>query len=92
MAKIEAVQIASGASHDETLTTSGMAARQFALMGQLQKSLQLTKRSKRTKGINQTLEVLAVGCSGINHVHVPTYRLLAFSLSGNLRPGILLFW
>ena len=45
--RFEAVQIASGASHDETLTTSGMAARQFALMGQLQKSLQLTK-----KGVN----------------------------------------
>lgn len=42
--RFEAVQIASGASHDETLTTSAMAARQLALMGQLQKSLRLMKK------------------------------------------------
>jgi hypothetical protein len=42
--RFEAVQVASGASHDETLTTSAMAARQLALMGQLQKSLRLVKK------------------------------------------------
>jgi hypothetical protein len=49
--RFEAVQIVSGASHEETLTTSAMAARQLAIMGQLKKSLRL---------INKGVEALRV--------------------------------
>lgn len=42
--RFESVQIALGASHDETMTTSAVAARQLSLKGQLQKGLQLTKK------------------------------------------------